>query len=261
VFHYFSEYSNYTLVALAVLSFIAGFIDAVAGGGGLIQIPALLITLGQYPLPTLFGTSKLAGFSGTGLSAIQYAKRIKFNFKLLALIAFSACVSSFAGAKTVSLLDPNILKPFVLVILVIIALYTAFKKDLGTVQSKQLPLNKQYIYGASIGLLIGFYDGFFGPGTGSFLVMAFVLILGFEFIQASAYAKAINFFTNISAITVFVKQGNYLLPIALLMAVFNTLGNIIGARMALAKGNQFVRIVFLVVVLLLICRYAYDLLK
>jgi uncharacterized protein len=244
-----------------VLSFIAGFVDAVAGGGGLIQIPALLITLTQYPLPTLFGTSKLAGFSGTGLSAIKYAKRVNFNFKLLLLVALFAIASSYAGAKTVSLVNPNTLKPFILIILVVIALYTAFKKNLGTVQTKQLPIKKQYFYGASIGLLIGFYDGFFGPGTGSFLVMAFVLILGFEFIQASAYAKAINFFTNISAITVFVKQGNYLLPIALLMAVFNTLGNVIGARMALAKGNQFVRTVFLVVVLLLICRYAYDLWK
>ena len=109
-----------------------------------------------------------------------------------------------------------------------------------------------------IGLVIGFYDGFFGPGTGSFFVLAFVLILGFEFVQASAYAKIVNCMTNISALFVFIRQGNYILGIAVLMAVFNIAGGILGSKMALKRGNGFIRIFFLIIVSILILRYGYD---
>jgi len=137
--------------------------------------------------------------------------------------------------------------------------YTILKKDLGLNQTKELTFKKQAYYGAGLAVILGFYDGFFGPGTGSFFVLGFVLFLGFEFIQASAYAKVINCVTNISAIYVFVSQGFFMPWIALLMAVFNIAGTLTGTRMALRKGNAFVRIVFIVVVSLLIIRYAYDL--
>ncbi len=258
---FIQEFSNYGLVTvllLAVLSFIGGFIDAVVGGGGLIVIPGLLINFPNAPLATLFGTNKIAALSGTSVAAYQYAKRIKFNYSLLLVAAFFSAVASFTGAKIVSYINVATLKPVILVILIAIAVYTFLKKDLGKIKTKTLSFNKQLIYGALIGLVVGFYDGFFGPGTGSFFVLGFVVVLGFEFVEASAYSKIVNCVTNISALVVFIRNGNYMLELAILMAICNITGNVIGAKLALKKGNSFVRVIFLVIVSLMIVRYAYD---
>jgi uncharacterized membrane protein YfcA len=255
----FTDYGTVVIISLVMLSFVAGFIDAVVGGGGLIQIPALLISLPKTPLPTIFGTNKIAALAGTSISAIQYSKRIKFNYKLLITISICAGLASFLGAKVVSFINVNTLKPIILVVLILIAIYTFLKKDLGAVQTKNLSFDKQLIYGSLIGIMVGFYDGFFGPGTGSFFVLGFVVILGFEFVQASAYSKVINCMTNISALLVFIKQGNYILELAIIMSVCNITGNVIGTRLALKKGNTFVRTIFLLIVTLMIFRYGYDL--
>ena len=257
----FSDYSLFTLLILSVLAFMAGFIDAVVGGGGLIQLPALLVTLPNAPLPTIFGTNKIAALSGTSMAAFQYAKRIRFNVKLLITISVASFIASYFGAKIVSIINPATLKPIILIILIAIAIYTFIKKDLGKVETKQLSLTRQMLFGAVIGLIIGFYDGFFGPGTGSFFVLAFVVILGFEFVQASAYAKIVNCMTNISALIVFIRQGNYIIGIAILMAVFNIAGSVIGSKMALKRGNGFIRVFFLVIVTIMIVRYGYDVFK
>ncbi len=254
----FTDYGVITILSLISLSFVGGLIDAVVGGGGLIQIPALLIAFPQTPLPTIFGTNKISALAGTSISAVQYAKRIQVNYKLLLAISICAGLSSFIGAKIVSYINVNTLKPFILIVLIVIAIYTFLKKDLGAVQTKKLSFEKQLIYGSLIGIVVGFYDGFFGPGTGSFFVLGFVLIIGFEFVQASAYAKIINCMTNISALIVFIKQGNYLLEIAIIMSLCNMMGNFIGTRIALKKGNAFVRTIFLVIVTLMILRYSYD---
>jgi len=258
---FFVDYNILSLSILSLLAFIAGFIDAVVGGGGLIQLPALLVTLPNTPVPTIFGTNKIAALSGTSMAAIQYAKRIRFNFKLLFTIAVASFVASYFGAKIVSIIHPATLKPIILVILIAIAIYTFVKKDLGKVATKNLNPTRQMVFGAAIGLIIGFYDGFFGPGTGSFFVLAFVVILGFEFVQASAYAKIVNCMTNISALIVFIRQGNFILIIAILMSVFNVAGSILGSKMALKKGNGFIRIFFLIIVSIMILRYGYDVFK
>ena len=255
---FFSDYSFYTLFFLAAFAFIAGFLDAIVGGGGLIQLPALLIQFPQLALPTLFGTNKIAALSGTSIAAVQYAKRIRFNWKVLLSISLFSFIFSFLGARTVSYLDSEALKPLILIILIAIAIYTFIKKDLGNVATKDLSTAKKMIFGALIGAVIGFYDGFFGPGTGSFFVLAFVVILGFDFLSASAYAKVVNCITNISALLVFVSHGNYLLELAILMAVFNVLGNFLGTKIAFKKGNKFIRIVFLIIVMLMILRYSKE---
>ena len=255
---FFSDYSFYTLFFLAAFAFIAGFLDAIVGGGGLIQLPALLIQFPQLALPTLFGTNKIAALSGTSIAAVQYAKRIRFNWKVLLSISLFSFLFSFLGARTVSYLDSEALKPLILIILIAIAIYTFIKKDLGNVATKDLSTTKKMIFGALIGAVIGFYDGFFGPGTGSFFVLAFVVILGFDFLSASAYAKVVNCITNISALLVFVRHGNYLLELAILMAVFNVLGNFQGTKIAFKKGNGFIRIVFLIIVMLMILRYSKE---
>jgi len=230
-----NSYGFITIILLALSAFTAGFIDAVVGGGGLIQTPFLLITFPKMPLPILFGTNKIAALAGTSIAAFKYAKKITFNYKLLFVIALSCFISSYLGAQIINHIDSNLLKPLILIILIAIAIYTFIKKDLGAIETKELPLNKQMLYGACIGLIVGFYDGFFGPGTGSFFVLGFVVILGFEFVKASAYAKIVNCVTNISALVVFIKQGNYILHLAILMAVFNIIGSFIGSSLALKK--------------------------
>ncbi|MFN3530130.1 MAG: sulfite exporter TauE/SafE family protein [Bacteroidia bacterium] len=240
---------------LALFAFLAGFMDAVVGGGGLIQLPALLIQLPQQPLPMLMGTNKLAGIAGTTTAAWQYGKRIKFNYRLLAWVSATAFVSAYAGAKLLHLFDEAFLRQLMLVLLVGMALYTWFKKDLGMVAREFLPGKRSTLYGVLLGGLVGFYDGFFGPGTGSLLVLGFVALLGFEFVQASAYAKLVNVVTNIAALLVFLGQGNYLPELALLMALCHIGGSFLGTRQALLRGNGFVRRVFLLVMLVMIVRY------
>lgn len=254
----FVQHDISILIIIAFASLFAGFIDAIVGGGGLIQFPAFMILFPNTSVPTAFGTNKIAGLSGTSIAAVQYAKRIKFNWKLLAVTAITSFVFSFIGAKLVSRIDVDILKPFIFFVLIAIAIYTFKKKDFGALATKKISDNKKYFYGIVLGILIGFYDGFLGPGTGSFLVLGFVALLGFEFLEASAYAKVINCVTNISALYVFISQGNYIIEIAIIMAISNVLGSIIGSRMAILKGNSFIRKIFLFVVCIMIIRYGYD---
>ncbi len=253
-----SEYGLFTLALLAITAFIAGFIDAVVGGGGLIQLPFLLINFPKIPLSVIFGTNKIAALAGTSVSAFKYSKKIKFDLKILLVISFFCFISSFAGAQVINYINTNALKPSIFVILIIVAVYTFFKKDLGAIQSKELSHTKQMLYGSLIGIVVGFYDGFFGPGTGSFFVLGFVVILGFEFIKASAYAKVVNCITNISALTVFIKHDHYIFNMAIIMAVFNMTGSFIGSAMALRRGNSFVRVIFLVIVSIMILKYGFD---
>jgi uncharacterized membrane protein YfcA len=257
-YHLFADYALVTILTLVFFSFLAGFIDAVVGGGGLIQLPALLINMPNTPLLSLFGTNKIASLSGTAVAAVSYSRRVKFNYPLLFIISFFSFIASFSGAKLIGYINVHTLKPLILVILIAMAIFTFLKKDLGSVHTKSLPLKKQMIYGSLIGIVVGFYDGFFGPGTGSFFVLGFVVVLGFEFLMASAYTKVVNCMTNISALIVFIRQGNYLLEMAVIMAISNMAGNIIGSRMALKRGNGFIRIIFLVIVTLMILRYGYD---
>lgn len=254
-----SDYGWIALASIILFSFLAGFIDAVVGGGGLIQLPALLITLPGTPLPTLFGTNKIAALAGTSVSAIQYSSRIKFNVRLLIIISICTGCASYMGAKAMTYVNVNTLKPTILIVLIAIAAYTFLKKDLGSFKTKSLSITRQLFYGSLIGLIVGFYDGFFGPGTGSFFVLGFVVVLGYDFLHASAYAKILNCMTNISALVVFIRQGNYFLELAIIMAVCNITGSLIGTKMALKKGNEFVRTIFLLIVFLMIIRYGYDL--
>jgi uncharacterized protein len=252
------SYPPEILFFIIIAAFIAGFIDAIVGGGGLIQFPAFMIAFPQSTIPTAFGTNKISGFSGTTVAAIKYGKQVKFNYKLLLLIAIFAFISANIGTQLVTLVNKKFLNPCIFILLVVIAIYTFVKKDFGQYATKNLALHKQYAIGIVIGIVVGFYDGFFGPGTGSFLMLGFVGFLGFPFLQASAYAKVINCITNISYLIIFIKNQNYILEIALLMAFFNIFGSIIGTRLAILKGNSFIRKIFLLVIVLLLVRFGMN---
>ena len=246
------------IVILCIAAFAAGFIDAIVGGGGLIQTPATLITLPQYPVATLLGTTKIPSFIGTSMAAIQYARMVKLQWKLLAVMCSIALVAAYAGSKTVTIVSNSFMKPVIFFMLLAVAVYTYSKKDFGTAALKKNTGKNEWVYAALFALLIGFYDGFIGPGAGSFLVMFFISMLGFDFLKAGAHAKFVNLATNMGSIIFFGGSGHILFRYALPMAVFNLTGAMLGARLAILKGNQFIRIFFLVVVTGTIIRFGYD---
>lgn len=246
------------MIILCITAFLAGFVDAIVGGGGLIQTPAALVVLPQYPVATVIGTLKIPAFSGTSFAAVQYAKKVKLNYRLLGIMAAIAFCASFAGSRLLTMVSNSFMKPLLLIVLIAVAIYTYANKNFGNHVAKDHTPKQQLLYAVIISLVIGFYDGFIGPGAGSFLVLAFISLMGFDFLRASANAKFVNLATNLGSITFFMISGKILYAIALPMAVCNAVGGLLGARLALLKGNTFIRIFFLIVVTATILRFAYD---
>ena len=246
------------ILTLVFFAFCAGTIDAAVGGGGLIQIPALMGALPQTAPATLFGTNKLASIFGTGSAAFSFVRRVKLQWSLLGVIALFAFISSFIGAACVSLIPTHILRPIVLVMLIVIAIYTFAKKQFGQVHVDQQITPKLLVLAAMGSLAIGFYDGIFGPGTGSFFIFFFIRFLQVDFLHASALAKIGNLMTNLAALSFFIPTGHVLFALGLMMAVANIAGSLLGVRLALKYGSGFIRILFLILVSILICRLGYQ---
>lgn len=249
---------TYVIVLLCIASFVAGFIDAIVGGGGLIQTPAAFILMPAQNVATIIGTLKIPGFSGTSVATYQYLKKTKVNWQLFALMAVVSFVFAYFGSLLLTVVKSDFMKPLLFVILVLLLVYTYFKKDFGQFQVDKLTQKQIYIYAIIICVFIGFYDGFIGPGTGSLLIMAFIAILGFDFLQANIYAKLVNLATNIGSITLFVIKGKIIWTVAIPMAVCNATGAWLGARLAISKGNGFIRVFFLVIVGIALLRFGYD---
>jgi uncharacterized protein len=232
--------------------------SSIVGGGGLIQTPAMLVFLPQVPIPTLLGTGKVSGIAGTSAALWRYARNIRISWHSILPAAVAAFIFSFLGARAVSHIPADALRPLVLVLLVSVAGYTFFKKDLGSLHAPKLSPARERLLAVVIGVVIGFYDGFFGPGTGSFLIFAFIGLFGFSFLAASAAAKLVNVATNLSALLYFAYTGQVLYHIGIPMAVCNIVGSQLGSRLALARGSGFVRVFFLVIVSAIILKFAYD---
>ena len=246
------------IISLLFFAFFAGAIDAAVGGGGLIQIPALMGALPHTSTATIFGTNKLASICGTASAAWSYMRQVKLEWKLLLVIGITACISSFGGAACVSMIPQSVLKPFVLFMLIVIAVYTFMKKQFGQVHFQQELSTKMLVIAGIGGILIGFYDGIFGPGTGSFFIFFFIKYLKVDFLHASALSKIGNFMTNFAALSFFVPTGHVLFSLGLMMAVANVCGSLVGVKMALKYGSGFIRILFLILVSVLICRLGYQ---
>lgn len=242
-------------------AFIAGLIDAVVGGGGLIQIPLLFSAFPQSAAATIFGTNKLAAVFGTASAAFLYVRRVHRPLRAALPAAGAAFFFAVLGAMTVSAIPQAIMKPLVLVLLVVVAAYIWKRKDFG-LTDLELQLGRRHLVGALVvGGGIGFYDGFFGPGTGSFLIFLFVRFFGFDFLRASASAKVVNVMTNLAALLYFGSSGAVMWQLGLGMAASNVAGALIGSQLALRHGSRLVRGLFLIVVSLMIVRFAWDLLK
>lgn len=252
------EIEWFHIALLCVAAFFAGFVDAIVGGGGLIQTPFALILLPAYPVATVIGSLKIPSFSGTFFAAAQYMRNVKMIWWLLGVACIIAFFAAYGGSLLLTQMSNKFMKPVLLVVLTAVAIYTYSKKNFGQHAAKEHSPQQQFWYVVAISLIIGFYDGFIGPGAGSFLMLTFVAILGFDFLQASAHAKMINLATNLGSITLFIIKGQIIWAIALPMAASNALGGMIGARMAIAKGNRFIRIFFLIIVVGTLLRFMYD---
>jgi uncharacterized membrane protein YfcA len=251
---------SFELLVLCGASFSAGFIDSIVGGGGLIQLPAFLLILPEYSIVSLLATNKLVSMSGTAVSTYRFSRHVPYTRTIIIPAILSAFLFSFLGAYTVSVVSNEFLRPLFMVLLFVVFLVTLRNKYFGIIDHDPnvvIPLWKPII----IGSVIGFYDGFFGPGTGSFLIIAFVGLLGMTFVQGSAYAKMLNLTTNFAAILLFSLRTEFHLEYALPMMIFNILGAVIGVRLAILKGNEFVRGLLRIVVLVTILKLGYDVFK
>jgi hypothetical protein len=247
---------EFFIVTLA--SFFAGCVDAIVGGGGLILVPALFATFPGAPPATLFGTNKGASIWGTAFATHQFSQRVRLNWSVLLPAAACGFVASLFGAWSVTLISADFLRKILPAVLLLVLVYTLIKKDMGRSHAPRFRGALEILTACAIGGCIGFYDGFFGPGTGSFFVFLFVRVLGYDFLNASASAKLLNTATNLSALVLFAFTGHVWWHLAVGMAVANVLGSLLGTRLALRHGAGFVRLAFIVVVSGLILKTGQD---
>ena len=249
------------VAVLCVAALAAGWVDAVVGGGGLIQLPALLVFLPGAAPAEVLATNKLSSVFGTATAAWVYVKRVRPDLRTALPMAAIALLGSAAGAACASLLPESVFRPLVLVLLVVVGAYTLRRPALGEIQALRFSGRRHLVGALGAAAGIGFYDGIFGPGTGSFLVFALVALLGYSFVQASAKARIVNLATNLGALAVFVPQGAPIYGLGFAMAACNVVGGRLGATTAISRGSRFVRAVFLVVVGLLVVRLGVDVVR
>jgi len=249
------------LPLLCASALIAGFFDAIVGGGGLIQLPVLLVLLPDVPVATVLGTNKLTSLMGTSVAVTQYARHVRLEWPVVLPATLAAFVFSFIGARAASLIPTALFRPVILVLLIGVAAYVFQKRDFGASSVSRLAGRRQLLTSLGVGAVLGFYDGIFGPGTGSFLIFAFIGMFGLSFLSASASAKVVNAATNLSAVAYFASTQHILYAAALPMAGCNILGSLLGTRLAVLRGNRFIRVLFLGVISLIILKFGYDLFR
>ena len=252
------EFFTFQLVFLVMAAFLAGLIDSMVGGGGLVQVPALFSTFPNASPATLFGTNKLSSIGGSITATFRYLKEVKLPLKPMLLASVCALLGSLAGAYTLTKIPPTYVRLLLPWVLLVLLLFTIVKKDLGLQHSPRLhsPSGKLFlVFGVAI---IGFYGGFFGPGTGSFFMFLFAHYLGFDFLHSAAATKVVNSVTNFAALILFIPTGHINWTIGLLMLIFNIIGGRLGSGLAVKNGSQLVRKVFIGVVLALIIKTAID---
>jgi uncharacterized membrane protein YfcA len=243
---------------MGVAAVCAGWVDAVVGGGGLVQIPALLLGFPHVAPVQVLATNKLSSICGTSVSAGTYYRRVKPDLKTAIPLALLAFAGSLIGASLVSHISRAAFNPVILVVLVGVGTYTAFKPRLGAQTDLRFSGHRHVLAATGVGFLIGIYDGALGPGTGSFLVFALVGLLGYAFLQASAKAKIANAATNLAALVIFIPSGAVMWKVGLLMGLGNLAGGYIGARTAVARGAGFIRVVLVIVLGAFIVKIGLD---
>lgn len=243
------------LIILLLAGFIAAFIDSVVGGGGLIGLPVLLF-LGLSPSQSV-ATNKLAGMVGSLTSTITFYRSGKLDLKAGLKYFPLTFIGGLLGAYSVHLMNPELLKPLMLIMLALVLVYTIFKKDWGSIEVIQQHSKQKMIIFIAVIFLIGFYDGFLGPGTGSFLIFAF-LTMGHDFLKAAGNAKLLNFGSNLAALIMFAFLGQINFAYGIPMAFAQVFGAIAGSKFAIKQGSGYVRILFIIVTVILLAKNTYD---
>jgi uncharacterized protein len=233
---------------LLVAAFVAGLIDAVAGGGGLVQLPAIFSAYPAAIPADVVGTNKVAAVAGTSTAALQYGRRVRIYWSATAPAMVTAFIFALLGAWTLTFVPADLLRKALPFILVALLAYMLVKKDLGATHAPLLSGRGELLAAIAGGAILGFYDGFFGPGTGSFLMLLFVRVFGYDFLHASASTKVVNVATNAAAIILLGLGGHVWWRVGLPLAAANLLGGMTGARIAVRYGSRLVRRVFIVVV-------------
>ncbi len=243
------------------LVFVAGFVDAIAGGGGLISLPAYL--LAGLSAHLAIGTNKLAMSIGTFIAAGNYIKAKRFDLKVSLITAAGSFFGALIGSSLALMISDHVLKIIMLTILPAVAIFMLVKKDFGKADNEPKQLSPRRLTGSSllIGLVLGCYDGLIGPGTGTFLILAFTALMGFDLLKSSGCAKVVNLASNVAALIVFILNGKVLFAVAIPAAVCAMAGNYAGAKLAIRGGSKYVRYTMFLVIGLLIVKMAADLLK
>jgi uncharacterized membrane protein YfcA len=255
---FFGNVPAASMAVMGLAALCAGFVDAIAGGGGLIQLPALLIGLPQSATVQVLGTNKLSSIFGTSAAAVMYRRRVKPDLSFVVAMALPAFIGSMSGALLAAQLPTHALRPLVFVLLLAVGVYTWRRPTLGHVELLRHTPNRRILIAVIAGLGIGFYDGIFGPGTGTFLMVVLVAVLGFAFLTASSVAKIVNVATNLGAIVIFGIHGVILWHVGLVLGIANISGGLLGARLAIRGGSAFVRQIFLLVTAVLILKVGID---
>lgn len=243
------------IIVLIFFGFVGAFINAIVGGGGLITLPALL-SVGLPPSAAI-ATNKLAASMGNFTSSLTFLRAGKIDLKLIGPILPLVFIFSMIGAWTVHLMPSEMLKPLVIIMLIVVLIYTSLKKDWGQLENrKEFTWRRGILFFSGI-ILLGFYDGFFGPGTGSFIIFIF-LIMGFDFLRAAGNAKLLNFISNLAALIMFLILGEVNYTYGFIMGLSMIAGAFIGTKFALKKGATFVRVLFILMTIILIIKNIYD---
>ncbi len=249
-----------TLTLLGLAALAAGFVDAVVGGGGLIQLPALVLGLPNASPVQILATNKLGSVCGTTASSATYYRRVKPDPRTFLPLMALAFVGSVGGAVVASQIPKAAFNPIILAVLVVVGAYTLLRPTIGLETTLRFSGHRHTAAAMATGLVIGFYDGVLGPGTGSFFVFTLVGLLGYNFLEGSAKARMANWATNVAALCVFIPQGAVMWRIGLVMGACNLVGGYLGARTAVARGSAFVRLFFLVVLSAFILKIGSDVL-
>jgi len=250
----------WTVAALCGVALVAGWIDSVVGGGGLIQLPAVLIGLpSTTPVATISGTNKLSSVAGTAMATANYLRKVRVDWPATLATLVTAYGGSSLGAHLIKFMPRSVFEPILVVVVAGVGWYTWRRPQMGQATNLKHTGAAKYWLAAAIGAVVGLWDGAIGPGTGVFLVLGFVVVLGYGFLEATAMAKVVNLATNIAALVVLGGAGHILWALGGCMAAFNLIGGAIGSGMAMRYGNKFIRVVFLVAIVIVEVKLVYDL--
>lgn len=248
----------YKIIFLCAAGFIAAFVDAIAGGGGLISVPAFFMA--GFPPHMALGTNKFAAATGSFTSSLKFITSKKVNKDILKYSVPVTFIGAVLGVKTVLLIDQNFLYPIVMILILLVGLYTLISKNLGLEDNYQGTTSKTLFFAMILGFTLGFYDGFFGPGAGSFLIFGLIYIFKFDFVHANGNAKILNFTSNIASLLTFAYEGKINYAYGILVAVFMILGARLGAKAAIAKGAKLIKPFFVTMSLAVAAKMLYNML-